>query len=291
MANARLTDRRFAGRRRMRPLMRDVLALIGTKLVQDNLTRDRMIALGAVPDSVVVAGLLKAAAAPLPDHPDRAAIDAAIGERPVWLAAAIEVREAPALIAAHRQVQAAVPGTLLIVAPRQPAEADAVAAVFAAAFATAPARRSDGRLPGTEDAAYLVDTMGEMGLWYRLAPISFIGHSLLVHGKPLSGKNPFEAAALGSAILYGPAIGNFAESYAALAPAHAARLVDRPDALAAQVVALILDPTARAGMADAALGVLELACAALPMTVAAILDCLPPAKLAGAGIEVHAELD
>jgi 3-deoxy-D-manno-octulosonic-acid transferase len=277
MANARLTDRRYAGRRRMRGLMRDLLALIGPKLVQDDRTRTRLIALGAAPDSVMVAGLLKAAAAPLPDRPDRADVAGAIGARPVWLAAATEAREIPGLIAAHAAARAALPDLLMIVAPRQPTQADAAAEALRAAFGTAPARRAAGGLPTPGDAAYLADTMGEMGLWYRIAPVSFIGHSLRVDGTPpLTGKNPFEAVALGSAVVHGPCTGNFAESYAALADAAAARAVDGPGALGAELVILCNDGAARAALVDAGARVLDQARAALPLTVAAVRDLLPP---------------
>ncbi len=276
MANARLTDRRFANRRRIRALMREVLALIPVKLVQDTQTAQRMAALGADPATVTVAGLLKAAAAPLPDGADRPALAAALGPRPVWLAASAEAREVPALIAAHLAVRARLPGALMILAPRQPAAAEAAHQALTAAFGPTP-RRSRGQGPAPGDAAWLADTMGEMGLLHRLAPVSFIGHSLPVDGPPaLTGKNPFEAAALGSAVLHGPGTGNFAESYAALHQAGAALQVADGAALGEALAALLADPARRAAMAAAGQGVLAQARAALPMTVQAILGRLPP---------------
>lgn len=279
MANARLTDRRHASRRRMKGLMRDLLALIGRKLVQDPLTRARLIELGAAPDSVVVAGLLKAAADPLPDRPDRPAVAAALGGRPVWLAAAIEAAELPAIIETHRKARAHLPDLLLIVAPRQPAQADGMAQALAAAFGHEPARRGAGGLPGAGDAAYLADTMGEMGLWYRLAPVSFIGHSLPAPDTRLTGKNPFEAAALGSVVLHGPCTSNFAESYDALAAAGGACRVAGADDLAAQIVALLQDPARCQAIATAAGGVLEQGHAALSQSVAALREFLPAPRL------------
>ena len=284
MANARLTDRRMADRQRMRALMADVLGLIGLKLVQDDRTRVRLIALGADPASVAVAGLLKAAAAPLPDSPDRPAVAKALAGRPVWLAAATEARELPALIAAHRLALTGLPGLLLIIAPRQPKDADAAAATLAAAFGRPPPRRSRGAIPGPLDPVWLADTMGEMGLWYRIAPLAFVGHSLGVEGPPpLTGKNPFEAAALGAVVLHGPCTGNFAESYAALADA--VRPVDGAEALGRAVLDLTADAAARARMAAAATAVLEQARGALPMTVQAVLDRLPPAHATAARID------
>jgi 3-deoxy-D-manno-octulosonic-acid transferase len=275
MANARLTDHRFRGRQKMRGLMADLLGLFDKLLVQDDQTKDRLIALGAEPARVKVAGLLKAAAAPLPDRPDRALLTEAIGARPLWLAAATERRELPALIATHARVAKAQPGLIMIIAPRQLTDADETAQALTAAFGACP-RRSTGALPGKHDAVYLADTMGEMGLWYRLSPIAFIGHSLNVGGKPLSGKNPFEAAALSSAILHGPCTGNFAESYAALAEVGATIEVAGDVDLADALDALLCNPTRRVKMTEAGLRVMERAASALPLTADVVLGRLPP---------------
>jgi 3-deoxy-D-manno-octulosonic-acid transferase len=275
MANARLTDHRFRGRQKMRGLMADLLGLFDQMLVQDNQTRDRLIILGAEAARVKVAGLLKAAADPLPDRPDRSLLTEAIGGRPLWLAAATERRELPALIATHARVAKAQPGLLMIIAPRQLTDADEAAQALTAAFGACP-RRSTGGLPGPHDAVYLADTMGEMGLWYRLSPISFIGHSLNVEGKPVTGKNPFEAVALSSAILHGPCTRNFAESYAALAEMGATLPVEDGVDLADALIALLYSPNRRDEMTEAGLRVMERAASALPLTTEVVLDRLPP---------------
>ncbi len=85
------------------------------------------------------------------------------------------------------------------------------------------ALRSRGELPKRTTDIYVADTVGELGLIYRLAPLVFIGGSLVKHG----GQNPIEAAKLGAAILHGPHVWNFAEIYAALDDAHGAEPVDR----------------------------------------------------------------
>jgi 3-deoxy-D-manno-octulosonic-acid transferase len=276
MANARLTDRRMADRQRMRALMADVLALIGHKLVQDEATRTRLIALGADPRTVTVAGLLKAAAAPLPDSSDRDAALAALGARPVWVAAATEIRELSFLIVAHQLARIELPNLLLIVAPRKPDEASAAARELAASFGRSPPRRSMGALPTVDDAVWLADTIGEMGLWYRLAPVAFIGHSLPVAGvPPLTGKNPFEAVALGAVVIHGPCTSNFVESYAAVADCSIE--VSSPASLAQAVTDLLRDPVACRTLASRAAAVLAQTSAALPVTVHTVLDRLPPA--------------
>jgi len=89
--------------------------------------------------------------------------------------------------------------------------------------------------------------MGELGLWYRLASVSFVGGSW----EPIGGHNPFEPAALGSAILHGPYVTNFVDIYQRLTDARAARLVSSPQALA-EAVDELLAPDRAAIMAHAA---------------------------------------
>lgn len=276
MVNALMTARRFANRRRMAPLMRDVWALFDRMVVQDQATVTRLAALGAPKDRIVVAGILKAAAAALPDAPDdRIRFAGAIGERPVWLAAATEGGETEAMLSAHRMILAQRPGALLILAPRQLTDAEAAAQAIAGAFGRCP-RRSLGDLPGLGDVAYLADTVGEMGLWYRLAPLAFIGHSLPHRGRPpLPGKNPFEAAALGVAILHGSETSDFEESYAGLDAVGGARCVADAEALATAVLALWSDAGERRTMVQAATQVRGAQQGALAVTVDAVLSCLP----------------
>lgn len=277
MANARMTDHRFAGRRRLGAFFADVLALLDLMLVQDALTKDRLVTLGADPARVQVAGLLKAAANPLPDQIEqRAALQRAIGGRPVWLAAATEGREEALLLEAHRLARQSLPDLLLILAPRQISDAENAAERVRAAFGAVP-RRSKGALPQAKDAVYLADSMGEMGLWYRLAPVSFIGHSLPVaEGRALTGKNPFEAVSLGSMVVHGPATGNFAESYAALAALDGARMAATAAELAAVVREALRDEAMRAACTARAGAVLEAGEAALQHTVQAVLGLMPP---------------
>jgi 3-deoxy-D-manno-octulosonic-acid transferase len=108
--------------------------------------------------------------------------------------------------------------------------------------------RSRGELPDAGTDIYVADSVGELGLLYRLAPIVFVGGSLVRHG----GQNPIEAAKLGAAILHGPHIWNFAEIYAALDSAHGAEPVADASKLTAGFAALMAQPAVRASVADAA---------------------------------------
>ena len=111
-------------------------------------------------------------------------------------------------LAAHARARRALPMLALILAPRHPARGDALAEMMRARGLTV-AQRSKGEAIGADTDVYLADTLGEMGLWYRIASVSFVGGSLVEVG----GHNPFEPALLGSAILFGPHVRNFVDGY------------------------------------------------------------------------------
>lgn len=274
LVNSRMPEKSLASRERLGGAMRDILGLFDRMLVQDAASFERFTGLGADRTKIHVVGALKSAARPLPaDEVELQTLRTGIGNRPVWLAAATWVSEHPLMVAAHRIVAQAHPEALLIVAPRHVRDADEAEAEARAAFAHV-ARRSRGETPDGETQVYIADTIGEMGLWYRLAPVSFIGHSLDPKGEKLEGKNPFEAAALGSAILHGPAMSYFAESYEALTAAGAAREVTNAETLAAAILDL-LDPAARQPMLDGARKVIAARAGVLENTWALIRQSLP----------------
>src|SRR5262249_14462802 len=101
---------------------------------------------------------------------------------------------------------------------------------------------SRGEVRGADTDVYVADTLGELGLIYRLAPIVFVGGSLASHG----GQNPIEPIKLGAAVLHGPDVWNFAEIYAALDKAHGAQEVSDADGFALRAGAWLKDARARA---------------------------------------------
>ncbi|MGR3514184.1 MAG: 3-deoxy-D-manno-octulosonic acid transferase [Paracoccaceae bacterium] len=266
LVNSRLPDRNFERRQRLGGMIRDVVQLFDTLLVQDDLSRDRFVLLGAAPERIEVVGALKAAARPLAtDESALTELRAAIGPRPVWCAAATEASEHAAMIEAHKQVSDQLEVPLLIVAPRFREDGADCEALARETF-TEVARRSAGEPLRADTQVYVADTFGEMGLWYRLAPVSFIGHSLTTG---LEGKNPFEGAALGSALLTGPHVSYFSESFQALYTHDACVEVTDATSLAEAVVAL-QDAEKRATMIRGAEAVIAARSAVLTRTWAAI---------------------
>lgn len=238
LINSRLPAHNFARRRKLGGMMRDVLRLFDALLVQDEASAERFAALGTPRERISVVGALKSAARPLPC--DKTELDtwrASTGGRPVWLAAATIADEHAAMLDAHRQVIDSLPEALLIIAPRHIGDGKPLAAMARQEFDHV-SQRSAGEQITAETKVYIADTIGEMGLWYRLAPVSFIGHSLDPGGLDLEGKNPFEAAALGSAILHGPSVSYFHESYTALAREGAVHEIGNASELSQAVLAL-----------------------------------------------------
>jgi 3-deoxy-D-manno-octulosonic-acid transferase len=130
--------------------------------------------------------------------------------------------------------------------------------------------RSQGALTGTD--IYVADTIGELGLFYALAPVAFIGGSLVPHG----GQNPVEAIKLGTAVLTGPNWKNFTDSYTQLLKAGGAKEVTDAESLAVAVLGLLQDETARNVMTARAEATVAAMSGALPRTLEALDPYLPP---------------
>ncbi|MCC7260691.1 MAG: 3-deoxy-D-manno-octulosonic acid transferase [Alphaproteobacteria bacterium] len=246
LLNARMSERSFRAWRRVPIFARTLLQSFHFVFPQSEEAVARFTQLGA--RNVSYLGNLKSDAPLLPaNDAEVVQLSAAIGERLVWLAASTHPGEEEQLAAVHRHLKEKFPTLLTILVPRHAARGDAVAHLLRA-YALHVAQRSKREpiLPTTD--LYLADTMGELGLFYRLSPIAFMGGSLVNHG----GQNPLEAARLGCAILYGPAMFNFAEVCTALERQQASLRVSDAEALAEAVERLLADPAMQKTLAQAA---------------------------------------
>jgi 3-deoxy-D-manno-octulosonic-acid transferase len=246
LINARLSPRSFTRWRLAGPLLRPPLDAFAPCLAQDETIAARLATLGA--RHVQSLGNLKFDAAPLPaDEAELARLRAATRDRPLWLAASLHPGEAAAIAAAHRVLTATHPGLLTVVVPRHPPRAGDIAATFRAAGLTT-AQRSSGAAPNGEIQVYVADTMGELGLFFRLCRIVVMGGSLVPHG----GQNALEAARLDTAIILGPHMHNFPEVTAALLAAGGAEQIESASQLAPAVARLLADPALVIARAEAA---------------------------------------
>mgnify|MGYP001038046216 CR=1 FL=1 len=218
-------------------------------LTQDAHSKKYLQNLGAPAGKTATSGRLNGGLSPLPhDETQRKALARAIGGRAVWLAALTHAGEEETIIAAHKVARRSYPELLLIIAPRQPERGDAIADMLHGQDYTV-AQRSKSQQIDRQTDIYVADTPDEMGLWYRLSPVSFIGGSLVSNG----GHNPLSAAALGSAILHGPQVTDFAAAYDTLLAADACIPVTDGADLAKNLEAA-LSPERAAQLATAAWG-------------------------------------
>ncbi|MCX7299780.1 MAG: 3-deoxy-D-manno-octulosonic acid transferase [Rhodobacterales bacterium] len=217
---------------------------------------------------VTATGDLKADATPLPFDPGQlAALKAHIRDRPVWIAASTHPDDEAPVLAAHSVAREKHPDLLLILIPRHSARASPIRA-----FAKLDtASRSKGEEPGAATDIYIADTLGETGLFYRLAPLAFLGGSF----GPEGGHNPYEPARLGLALLHGPHVAHFAAPFRELGDAGAAREVRDGTDLGHQVAALI-GTTALTEMQEKATAFMATQTGARARTLALLLALLPP---------------
>lgn len=158
-----------------------------------------------------------------------------LGGRPIWFAAAINQKEIPTVLMAHRQALRLSHRLLLVLNPAsEDNKADCIEQLDAEGLRSADWQ--EGQFPDDNCQVLLTTDQNELGLWYRIAPLSFLGSSL---SADQSGLDPFQAASLGSAILYGPNVRNYLPSYSRLAAAGAARIVNDSGALGTAVARLI----------------------------------------------------
>jgi len=262
--NGRLSERSFKRWRRLPAVIAALLNRFDLCLAQSATDAERYAKLGA--PRVNATGNLKLDVPPLPaDEATLRRLRDIVGKRPVMLAASTHAGEETVIIAAHRRLRAKFPTLLTIIVPRHPARGESIAE-SAKADGLAVALRSRRAQPMPDISVYVADTLGELGLMYRLAPIVFMGGSLASHG----GQNPIEPIRLGAAIIHGPHVWNFAEIYAALDSARGAQGVADEEELAGRLGLWLADAAARQATAEAAAGAIRKLSGALDRTWAAL---------------------
>lgn len=264
LVNARMSPSSFANWRRVHSSVSALLARVDLCLAQGAEDGERLRQLGA--PRVTVTGNLKFDAPPPPV--DIAAFDAlrlATAGRVVFVAASTHPGEEEIVIEAHQRLAKELPNLLTVIAPRHPERGTTVVQLATAAGCPA-VLRSDGYRPDKGTAIYVADTIGELGLFYRLGPVALLGGSLVRKG----GQNPIEPIKLDTAILHGPHVINFNALYARLDEAGGAALATDGRSLAAAIYMLLADGASRQKMIAAAQVTVESFGGALERTLGAI---------------------
>jgi 3-deoxy-D-manno-octulosonic-acid transferase len=239
LINGRMSPRSFPRWRRVSSTISALLSRFEVCLAQSRADAERFSALGS--RNVIVTGNLKLdVPAPPADFTRLERLTAVTRGRPVIVAASTHPGEEEILIETHKTLAGFFPTLLTVIVPRHPTRGEAIARMVGDSGLYV-ALRSREQLPVAATAIYVADTLGELGLFYRLSPVVFMGGSLVAHG----GQNPIEAIKLGASIVHGPHVFNFADVYEALDSAAGARQADSPEVLVKQLGQLLADPAQR----------------------------------------------
>ena len=268
--NARMSNRSYRRWRWIPGFAASLLRRFDTALVQDLETGRYLRRLGLPENRIDVTGSLKMGAGMLPcDGQAESAFAKAGRGRPVWLAASTHPGEEEIVGRAHSLLQEKIEDMLLIIVPRHPERGEEVGRKLSE-MGFQVCRRSTCGLPKDGDQIYVADTLGELGLWYRTAPVSFVGGSMV----PSGGHNPYEPAMLESAIIHGPHVSNFLQDFGRLESAEATIRVSSVQELAEAVTA-VQDPLIAKRMTKAALAVCAGGDAIIDKAATAILARIP----------------
>lgn len=267
LLNARLSARSAARWQRLPAMAREMFGTFDYIQAQDNATGAALRDLGM---DVCVAGSFKQAAPPLPcDEGALSALRDTVGDRAVWVAASTHPGEETLVLDAHRDILRQYPDALLLLVPRHPERGDSIATLLEGRALDWTRRRDGPPVPGT--SVHLADTMGELGLWYRLAHVAYVGGS----NRGVGGHNPYEPAILGTPVVHGPDVANFDQIYADLDAAGGTRRAGSADELARAITELF-DPATAARVSAQARSVIDSGPDALKLALDAIMTRLPP---------------
>jgi 3-deoxy-D-manno-octulosonic-acid transferase len=247
VVNGRLSDRSFPRYRRIRGLLRPLLAQIDLFLMQGPEHAERMLELGAEPSRVRVGGNLKFDALEAAEPPETLRLLLDTQGAPLLIAGSTMPGEEALVLQAFRVARARVPALRLVLVPRHPERFGAVTELVAAAGFPC-VRRSALRAGEWRDEVMVLDTMGELAKVYPLATVVFVGGSLV----PKGGHNVLEPAVAGRPVVVGPHMENFREIAELFLAAGAIVQVGSAADLGEQLILLLEDEPRRQAIGERA---------------------------------------
>ena len=231
LINAKMSEKSFRNWQYAGSFIKQILSCFSICFAGSKQDAERLIKIG-IP-TINKIGNLKYEAPPLPcNEQELIEFSKTIGHRPVWLAASTHIGEEEIILETHKALRSEFPDLLTIIVPRHAIRGDEIAGKLAKFNF---ARRSQDEKITADTEIYLADTMGELGLFYRISQIVFIGGSLVNKG----GQSPLEAAKLGSSIIIGKYYDNFSDIIDEMHKARAIIIVDSPAELTFVVKSLL----------------------------------------------------
>jgi 3-deoxy-D-manno-octulosonic-acid transferase len=273
LINARMSQRSFPRWQKFSATIGALLSRFEICLAQSETDAERFSALGS--RGVVVTGNLKLdVQAPPGDAAKLDKLTALTRGRPIIVASSTHPGEEEIILETHKTLTSFFPGLLTVIVPRHAHRGESIAEIVTASGAQV-ALRSREELPHADTDIYVADTMGELGLFYRLSPVVFMGGSLVPHG----GQNPIEAIKLGASVVHGPHVFNFTDVYEALDGAGGAKLADSSEQLVKQLGQMLGNVAAREHAIDAGQRVVDRLGGALERTLSALEPYLMQLRL------------
>lgn len=275
LVNGRISDRSFARWKRHPGTIAHLLRCFTLCLGQTEQDAERLRGLGA--EGATCPGNLKYAVPPLPADPEELKnLEGATLGRRVWLAASTHAGEEEVCGDIHQGLRGSIPGLLTTIVPRHPQRGREITRSLRQRGLSV-SQRSVGEPIGEQTDIYVADTIGELGIFYRLAELAFIGKSLV----PLGGQNPFEAARLGCPVIFGPHMANFRDMTRRMTELGVAIEVSGADTLRENVASLMADEKHRGDMGAAGKAFAEAEASVLDRVMDRISPILVKAVRAG----------
>lgn len=235
LVNGRVSDKSFERWKKMPKFSSQIQKMFVKSFGQTQEDADRLKAIGA--ENTACVGNIKFASAPLPvDEEELKRMKKQIGFRACWTAGSTHAGEDEVVADTHKAIKEKIPDVLTVIAPRHPKRADEIEEIFKKAGLTV-ARRSRKEEITKQTDIYLADTIGEMGLFYRLGEVAFVGGSMI----PFGGQNIIEPARLSKAVVCGQYMMNFREIVARAKENDALFVAENNAELAQALIDLLTD--------------------------------------------------
>ncbi len=239
LVNAHMSEKSYLKWQKLPSIAKIMLSAFSKILCQNDVDQTYFDNLGA--QKTIVTDNLKYSAKPLPyNSADLENLKKAINNRPLWLYASTHKGEEDLACKTHIAIKKHIAEILTIIVPRHPQRRENIHNICQNHSLNIKFRGEDKLLPDINDDIYIADTLGELGLFYRLSQIAVIGRSFSDDGG--GGHNPIEAAQLNCAILYGKNVKNLQDIFDEMSTNNAAICINAPENLSVEILSLLKNP-------------------------------------------------
>lgn len=267
ITNARLSEKSMRGYAYIRPVIRHVLSYVTKVIAQTKADGERFVQLGLPLSQMMVGGNLKFDAPTEGIEQDKIEQKrlSLFSKRSVWIAASTHPGEEALILRGYQQLKKSIKDIVLIIALRHPERTKEVTKLIHE-HDFAYCCRTDQRALTADEDVFLLNTLGELQLFYHLSDIAFIGGSLVPHG----GHNVLEAIRADVPVVVGKHMHNFQFMADELLKAGGMVQVEDEKQLAQQVIELLSNSERQADLEKSAKHFLEQHTGALDINIAEI---------------------